>query len=235
MLRFSMDGIISMTSMKHFIPAFHWHFLTSSYETFFRPFARRIWQRMATETIERTPRGGTVIDLGCGPGTILRLIRDKRPDLTLIGADIDPAIIHIAEQEAAAKNIQFLVTSIDEVPFETQSADIVISSLMFHHLDELVKHKAMEQIRRILKPNGMFLLCDFSVPKHSWLTPIASLFLAIEHEAPKQLRGQLFALAREAHMTIETLETFYGCISLHRMIPKMAGRSKGFNLLKPTN
>ncbi len=204
--------------MKTFIPAFHWHALTSSYEALARPFARRIWQRMAAEVIERAPRGGTVIDLGCGPGTVLRLIHDKRPDLTLIGADIDPAIIRIAEKQAGGKNIQFYVASIDEVPFEPQSAEIVISSLVFHHLDEPVKRRAFEQIRRILRPDGIFLLCDFSVPKRPWLIPIASAILAIEHEAPKQLRGQLFSLAREASATIETLQTYYGCISMHRVI-----------------
>jgi ubiquinone/menaquinone biosynthesis C-methylase UbiE len=173
---------------------------------------------VAEEVIERAPRGSTVIDLGCGPGTVLRFIRDKRPDLTLIGADIDPTIICIAEEKAAGTNIQFHVASIDEVPFEPQSADIVVSSLMFHHLDEPVKRKALEQIRRILRPNGIFLLCDFSAPKHRWLLPIVSALLAIEHEAPKQLRGQLFTLAREANATIETLQTYYGCISLHRII-----------------
>ncbi len=204
--------------MKTFIPAFHWHALTSSYEALARPFARRIWQRMAAEVIERAPCGGTVIDLGCGPGTVLRLIHDKRPDLKLIGADIDPAIIRIAEKQAGGKNIQFHIASIDEVPFEPQSAEIVISSLVFHHLDEPVKRRAFEQIRRILRPDGIFLLCDFSVPKRPWLIPIASAILAIEHEAPKQLRGQLFSLAREASATIETLQTYYGCISMHRVI-----------------
>lgn len=205
--------------MRSFIPAFHWHFLTSSYEALARPFARSIWKRVADEVVKRAPQNSTVVDLGCGPGTVLRLIRERRPDLTLIGSDIDPAIIHIAEKESINKNIQFRTASIDELPFQQQSADIVISSLMFHHLDEPVKHKAMEQIRRLLKPNGVFLLCDFSVPTHSWLTPFASTLLAIEHEAPKQLRGQLFTLAQEANMSVETLATFHGCISLHLLIP----------------
>ena len=175
---------------------------------------------MADEVAKKAPQHATVMDLGCGPGTILRLIRDKRPDLKLVGADIDPAIIRIAESKSVGKNIEFHTASIDELPFQQQSADIVMSSLMFHHLDEPVKRRAMEQVQRILKPTGMFLLCDFSVPKHSWLTPFASLFLAIEHEAPKQLRGQLLALASQANMKIETLATFYGLISLHLLLPR---------------
>lgn len=203
--------------MSTFLPAAHWHFLTSLYESLARPFARNIWKRMADEVIRQTPQNATVIDLGCGPGTILRLIRLKRSDLELTGADIDPNIISIAKKEAEGMNIQFNVASIDQVPFEKQSADLVVSCLMFHHLDEDVKRRAMMEIRRILKPNGIFLLCDFSVPKYAWLTPIASLLLRIEHEAPKQLHGQLFELARQANMKIETIATFYGCISIHKI------------------
>lgn len=203
-----------------FIPAFHWHALTSSYEALARPFAQRIWRRVAEETIARAPQKSTVIDLGCGPGTVLRMIREKRPDLTLIGADIDPAIIRLAEKEAAGKDIEFHIAPIDEVPFTAQSADIIISSLMFHHLDEPVKRRAFEHIRRILKPEGIFLLCDFSVPDRSWLTPIASAVLAIEHEAPKQLQGQLVDLARQANMDMQTPATFYSCVALHLLIPR---------------
>lgn len=203
--------------MSNFIPAFHWHALTSSYENAAGFFAKSIWKRLADEVAKRAPQNATVMDLGCGPGTVLRLIRDRRSDLKLTGSDIDPAIIRIAEKEAAGKDIQFHTASIDELPFQPQSADIIISSLMFHHLDESVKRKALEQIRGILKANGIFLLCDFSAPKRTWLIPIISIFLAIEHEAPKQLRGQLFALARQENMKIETLATFYGCISLHKI------------------
>ncbi len=206
--------------MNPFIPAAHWHFLTSSYEVLARPFAGRIWKKIANEVAARAPQNATVMDLGCGPGTVLRLIRKQRPDLTLFGADIDPAIIDIAKKRSTDRRIIFRIASIDNLPFQDSTADIIISSLMFHHLDEPTKRTALNEIRRILVPSGTFLLCDFSVPTYSWIAPIAAIILAWEHEAPKQLRGQLFDLVRNTDMKMNTLTMFYGLIALHVIQPR---------------
>ncbi len=198
-----------------FIPAAHWHFLTSSYEALARPFAHRIWKRIADEVSQRAPHTAKIADLGCGPGTVLRLIASRRPDLQLHGIDIDPAIITIARQKDVHQSIAYEVASIANLPFADASVDVAVSSLMFHHLDTDTQRAAFHDVRRILKPDGVFLLCDFSIPHRKWLTPIAAFILRIEASAPLQIRGQLFTLAAQHGATMDTVWSIYGCISLH--------------------
>jgi ubiquinone/menaquinone biosynthesis C-methylase UbiE len=200
---------------KPFIPAAHYPILTPYFEEIARPFAGRIWKKITAEAVRRAAKNSHVVDLGCGTGIALRLIRKNRPDLNLAGFDIDHTIIHVARMKAEKLNIFFAKAPIDEVPIPDRSADVVLSSLVFHHLDREMKKNALREIRRILKPGKPFLLCDFSVPTKPWLGKVVASFSRSEPDIIHQLDGQLFQVAQEAGATIETLWTLYGCISLH--------------------
>ncbi len=202
---------------ENFIPAAHYHFLTPFYEAFVSPFMGRMWQRIALEAAKRSPQGGSVVDLGCGPGSVLRKLRSLRADLKLTGTDIDPSIINIARKKAKGKGIDFVVAPIDKQDLPDRSIDCAISTLMFHHLPLATKRAAFLEAKRILKPGGTFLLCDFSVPdrKYWWLS--IEFWKHLEPEIIPQLEGQLFTMAKEAHATVKTLRTFYGCVALHHL------------------
>jgi ubiquinone/menaquinone biosynthesis C-methylase UbiE len=124
-------------------------------------------------------------------------------------------VIRIARNRAQGKNITFEVASMERQPLQSQSCDVALSALMFHHLPPETKRAALHEVRRILKPNGVFLLCDFSTPvkRYWWLS--VEFWQRIEPEVKPQIEGQLFTLAQEANASIETLQTFYGCIALH--------------------
>ncbi len=197
-----------------FLPAARFHFLTPLYEAAVKPFMYRTWKKIVEEVSRRAPKNGTVIDLGCGPGSVLRMLRVARPDLRLIGVDIDPTIIAIARKRAQNKNIEFHIASIDQTPLTSSSADVVISTLMFHHLPTPTKTNAFNEVRRILKVKGTFLLCDFSIPQHrAWLS--IRWWKYLEPEIEPQFQGQLIELGKQAKAKMDTLFTSYGCISLH--------------------
>lgn len=202
-------------SKRDFIPAFGYHFLTPFYESINRLIMGRLWKAVAQKVVERAPEKVSVLDLGCGPGTVLRLIRDRRLDLRLTGIDIDPKILAIAKKKAEGKNIAFRQSSLEELPVENGSVDIALSTLAFHHLREATKRKSFREVKRILGANGLFFLCDFSVPLHRVGRITASLHSLLEPETLPQMKGQFFTLAEETGATLETLRTFYGCISLH--------------------
>jgi ubiquinone/menaquinone biosynthesis C-methylase UbiE len=198
-----------------FLPAAHWSFLTRYYEVLSRPFAHRIWKRIADEVARRAPHTAKIIDLGCGPGTVLRLIAMRRPDLQLYGIDIDPEIVSIARKKDTHQSTIYEVASITNLPIADASVDIAVSSLMFHHLDTDTQRSALCEVRRILKPSGVFLLCDISVPRRKWIAPIAAFLYSFEPTAPLQIREQLFTLAAEYSATIDNIWSAFGCISLH--------------------
>ncbi len=56
------------------------------------------------------PPGGNVLELGCGPGNVIRYIRSKRPDLQLMGIDLAPNMIEAAKK--ANPGVAFEVSDI---------------------------------------------------------------------------------------------------------------------------
>lgn len=198
-----------------FLPAMRFHILTPLYEALVWPFMGRMWKRVAEEVSRRTPERGSVVDLGCGPGNVLWCIRKLRPDVHLIGMDIDPEIIHIAQGRSRGKNIAFSMASIDDTRLPDASTNVVVSTLMFHHLSTETKKAAFREARRILRPSGVFLLCDFSLPtkERRWLN--VRWWKHFEPEIEPQLDGQLLELGKQELAHIETIFSVYGCISLH--------------------
>ena len=55
--------------------------------------------------------------------------------------------------------------------------DLVISSLMFHHLPVTLKREGMIEICRVLKKGGRFFLCDFGSPNLLTVLLMGPLFI----------------------------------------------------------
>jgi len=205
------------------MPGAHYHLLTPIYETIARPFIGKVWKGVAEEVVKHAPQGSSISDLACGPGTVLRLVREQRPDLILEGIDIDLKMVSMAEKEAGNMGIMFLQSSIDALPLPAHSRHMVLCSMSFHHLPLAVKRAAIREVKRVLKPEGAFYLCDFSVPsdnpqlyRNSFKARLMTCFTRfMEPDVIPQFEGQLLELAKEAGATIETPRMFSRGIALH--------------------
>jgi SAM-dependent methyltransferase len=83
----------------------------------------------------------TLIDIGCGYGDLLRAIRHwsrrQEVDLNLVGVDLNPETIRLAQAATdPADRIDFQAVNIFELA-STTSIDLMISSLVTHHLSDL--------------------------------------------------------------------------------------------------
>jgi arsenite methyltransferase len=112
----------------------------------------------------------TVVDLACGPGTLLAQIAELNPDTNFTGIDLSHTMLETAHAHAEGRrltNINFRrddITCLESVP--DHSVDAVISTMALHHLPNYAALKScFLQIRRILKPNGAIYLSDFTRPK----------------------------------------------------------------------
>jgi ubiquinone/menaquinone biosynthesis C-methylase UbiE len=144
--------------------------------------------------------GERVLEVGCGTG-VLSFLSKLRVGETgeVAGIDIAPKMIAKAEEKAskAGLDIAFKVASIDELPYPDGYFDVVISSLMLHHLPLAIKRKGLGEVRRVLKDDGRFFLCDFCSPHPLTIIPMY-LMMIWRPYTRYQLFGKLPGLIRES-------------------------------------
>ena len=105
-----------------------------------------------------------VLDLGCGTGTLVVLLKRKYPAAEIVGVDPDPKALQRAQKKVrrAGVAVQLDEGFADELPYEAGTFDRVLSSFMLHHLEEHEREKTLREVLRVLKPAGTFHLLDFA-------------------------------------------------------------------------
>ena len=127
-----------------------------------------------------------IIDVGCGTGRLLRAAASRWPEAKLFG--VDPAEAMVSEATRLNPNATFKVAPAEWLPFPDQAADIVMSSLSFHHWAD--QEKGLQEIGRVLRPGGLFCLADHAV-----------LFAKLWGEKFKS-RGQIRALMADTGFAV---------------------------------
>jgi len=135
-------------------------------------FNEEFWQYLATHVAplllggklgERLNENPTIIDLGCGPGLLLRDIQSRHENANLFGYDITEIMISYAQNKVkyAAETPHFEVLDITEkpLPHKDGSVDMLVMAAVMHVLPEPLP--ILTEIRRCLKVGGVFLLHDW--------------------------------------------------------------------------
>jgi len=111
--------------------------------------------------------GESVLEVGCGTGELTRRARARAGSAAVV-AGIDPSaeMIGVARAKAqrAGLGIDYRVAAIEALPFADASFDVVLSSLMMHHLPADLKPLGLAEVRRVLKPGGRLLIVDMKRP-----------------------------------------------------------------------
>ena len=95
-----------------------------------------------------------VLDLGCGFGWHCKYaIENKAREV--IGIDLSEKMLEQAKKINSDENIKYIKTSIEEVNFQREYFDIVISSLAFHYVKDF--DQVCKNVHAMLKENGDFI------------------------------------------------------------------------------
>ena len=100
--------------------------------------------------------GMSVLDCGCGPGTITQGIAQIVAPSKVVGCDLEPGMVERAAALSEGKgldNLSFQVGNILDLPFEDNTFDAVMSCAVTEHLSEPVK--AMSELGRVVKKGGI--------------------------------------------------------------------------------
>jgi len=118
------------------------------------------WRTVANSAAYLLPQldtGDSLLDVGCGPGTITVDLAARLAPGQVVGIDASPDIVGQASALAADEgvpNVTFQVGDVYGLEFADETFDIVHAHQVLQHLSNPVA--AMVEIRRVLTPNGVF-------------------------------------------------------------------------------
>jgi ubiquinone/menaquinone biosynthesis C-methylase UbiE len=135
-------------------------------------------------------RGQSVLDIGCGTGTLaIAATAHVGPTGSVVGIDASPQMVARAMRKAARAGAPatFQLAVAEQLPLPDARFDVVLSTLMFHHLPRKTREQCANEIRRVLKPGGRVFVVDFGKPQNR--------------------RGLLAHFHRHGHVAVADIET----------------------------
>ncbi|MBN1284770.1 MAG: methyltransferase domain-containing protein [Anaerolineae bacterium] len=101
-------------------------------------------------------RGGEhVLDVSCGAGHALEVLRRYLQNGRLVAGDITLGLLHhVSSPEALPRDR--LVMDVQDLPFGDDVFDIVLASYVLHQIPDI--NRAVEEMRRVLRPGGVLLV-----------------------------------------------------------------------------
>ncbi len=122
------------------------------------------WRNRVVELV-KTTNPETILDIATGTGDLaISLTRTNAKKI--IGLDISDGMLEVGRNKISKKDlgstIEMVLGDSENLPFETNSFDAITVAFgvrNFEHLD-----KGLSEILRVLKPNGIFVILETSVP-----------------------------------------------------------------------
>jgi ubiquinone/menaquinone biosynthesis C-methylase UbiE len=109
----------------------------------------------------RLRAGDRLLDIGSGTGLLALAAAPRVAHVRAL--DVSPAMCsHLAQkfERLGVDNAEVLVNTATELPIPDDSVDVVVSNYCFHHLSDHEKRRALDQIRRVLRPGGRLVFAD---------------------------------------------------------------------------
>ena len=120
---------------------------------------------------------GRVLDLGCGPGQILIMMKQRWPNMQITGLDAGPAMIDKARADAPAAGLDITYEVLrlgpngeTKLPYNDAEFDIVTCNSVIHHLTDPIN--ALDEMARVAKPEGAVLIRDLARPAFLFPYPL---------------------------------------------------------------
>lgn len=111
----------------------------------------------------------TILDVGCGPGTITADLATLVPQGKVIGVDFSESVINQARENAASRrisNVEFQQMDANELPFEENTFDVVFCHQVLQHVGSPVS--VLTEMRRVAKPGGFVAAREADYGSFSW-------------------------------------------------------------------
>ena len=111
--------------------------------------------------------GDRVLDLGCGPASLLASIAVRNEQASFVGIDASPKMIaagNAVVRDTGARNVELRVDDMCELSsVAPASIDVVLSSMTMHHLADMrALRYCFQAIERVMAPEARLVILDFA-------------------------------------------------------------------------
>jgi GT2 family glycosyltransferase/2-polyprenyl-3-methyl-5-hydroxy-6-metoxy-1,4-benzoquinol methylase len=98
-----------------------------------------------------------VLDIACGSGYGSDLLL-RAGSRQVIGIDISEESISYCKERYKGKKIEFKIGNVSNIPIEKEKIDVIVSFETIEHVSESDQSKFIREVKRILKPEGLFIV-----------------------------------------------------------------------------
>lgn len=116
---------------------------------------------------EKLRHGATLLDVGCSGGTFMLALAREYPTCRFVGVDIDRNALPLAEtaitQAGLSERLSVREMGAEVIEFDN-AFDVITLNSVIHEVRPPLKPQAVARCLKALKPGGMLLITDFSLP-----------------------------------------------------------------------
>ncbi len=122
------------------------------------------WRKKVVKLIgENNPK--TILDIATGTGDLAMMMTKLNPE-KIVGLDISAGMLEVGKQKIKKagfdNKIDMVVGDSENIPFEDNTFDAITVSFGVRNFENL--DKGLQEILRVLKPNGKFVILETSNP-----------------------------------------------------------------------
>lgn len=158
-----------------------------------------LWRRRAARIIA-SAAPTNILDLATGSGDLALALRDACPRAAVVGADFCEPMLREAQQKGMAP---LVVADGTALPFADGAFDSITVAFGLRNMSS--RERALKEMARVLRPGGIVLVMDFSMPKNPLLLPLYRIYL---HHALPRLAGWLTGKPDAYEYLGESIEAF---------------------------
>lgn len=136
------------------------------HESVLRSHTWRTLENSARYVVPFLTRGASVLDVGCGPGTITVEMAERVAPGHVIGIDAAATVVDTARSGKRRKNLAFETGDVYELNFPDNTFDVVHAHQVLQHLHDPVA--ALREMRRVVKRNGVVAVRDADYHAMTW-------------------------------------------------------------------
>lgn len=123
------------------------------------------WRKKVLKMVADTnPK--TILDIATGTGDLAILMAQTKAE-QIIGLDISSGMLEVGKQKILYKNlskrIEMVLADSENMPFEDHYFDAITVAFGVRNFENL--EKGLAEILRVLKPNGIFVILETSIPE----------------------------------------------------------------------